>query len=153
MKKIFALLMLLLGFAAPTVLADVTEEIKLAREIAQKQKKLIILENLDLTEAEKEAFLPVYAEYQKARRLNNEALGRLIVDFAENYDVMTDAKALSLLEDVLTIKEGRIAIKRGYLDKFKAVLPGKKVARYYQIESKLEALADVKLAEVIPLLQ
>ena len=153
MKKIFLLVSLCIGFTAPQVFADAAEEIKLAREIAQKQKQLIILENLDLTEAEEQAFLPVYMEYQKARRFNNEALGRLIIDFAENYDVMTNAKALSLLDDVLTVKEGRMTIKRGYVDKFKAVLPGKKVARYYQIESKLEALAEVKLAEVIPLLQ
>ncbi len=128
------------------------EQLKLAREQAQKQKKAIVLENLELTEAQTKAFLPVYEEYQIARRFNNEALGRLIVDFAENYDEMTDEKALNLLHDVLMVKQGRMDIKIGYVDKFKAVLPGKKVARYYQIESKLEALAEVKLAEIIPLL-
>ncbi len=106
-----------------------------------------------MTPEEQKAFLPVYDQYQEARGKNNEALGRLIVDFAKNYESMTDEKALALLNEVLAVKQGRLDIKKEYLGKFKAVLPGKKVARYYQIESKLEALAEVELAEVIPLVQ
>lgn len=155
MKKYLMFVAVVVSFFVTHVHAkgsEGAEQLKLAREIAQKQKKAIVLENLELTEEQSKAFLPVYEEYQKARRFNNEALGRLIVVFAENYDDMTDEKALSLLHDVLMVKQGRMDIKMGYVEKFKAVLPGKKVARYYQIESKLEALAEVKLAEIIPLL-
>lgn len=153
MKKLILLVSLFFCFNITPAIAENSEEVKLAQEIAQKQKKLIILENLELTTEEQKAFLPVYDEYQEARGKNNEALGRLIVDFAKNYESMTDDKALALLNEVLTVKQGRLDIKKSYLGKFKAVLPGKKVARYYQIESKLEALAEVELAEVIPLVQ
>lgn len=153
MKKLILLAGLFFSLTASPAFADTTEEAQLAREIAQKQKKLIVLENLNLTAEEQQAFLPVYKEYQDARRYNNEALGRLIVDFAKNYETMTNDKAISLLNEVLAVKQGRLDVKKGYLNKFKAVLPGTKVARYYQIESKLEALAEVKLAEIIPLVQ
>ncbi len=153
MKKMVFLLPLLFNLVTASVFAEGAEELKEARAIARQQKRMVILQNLQLTENEKQAFLPVYEQYQNARRFNNEALGRVIVDFAENYDEMSDAKALELLEQVLQIKQGRLDIKNAYLEKFKAVLPGKKVARYYQIENKLEALAEVKLAEIIPLLQ
>ena len=153
MKNLILLASLFFSFIAPPAFAETIDQAQLAQEVAQKQKKLIILENLNLTAEEQKAFLPVYREYQDARRYNNEALGRLIVDFAKNYETMTNDKALSLLNEVLAVKQGRMDIKKGYLDKFNAVLPGTKVARYYQIESKLEALAEVKLAEIIPLVQ
>ncbi len=153
MKKLIFLVSLLFCFNLTPAFAENSEEVKLAQDIAKKQKKLIILENLELTPEEQKAFLPVYDQYQEARGKNNEALGRLIVDFAKNYESMTDEKALALLNEVLAVKQGRLDIKKEYLGKFKAVLPGKKVARYYQIESKLEALAEVELAEVIPLVQ
>ena len=42
-------------------------------------------------------------------------------------------------------------MKKGYVKKFKKVLPAKKVARYYQVENKLDAIIDVDLAREIPL--
>lgn len=153
MKKVLLLMTLFTGLCANPVFAGQTDEVQLAKEIVQKQKKLIVLENLGLNAAEKTAFLPVYAEYQNARKHNNEALGRLIVKFADNYENMTNTTALDLLNSVLKVRQGRLDIKDAYVAKFKKILPGKKVARYYQIESKLEALAEVKLAEVIPLIQ
>ena len=153
MKNLILLLSLFFSFMTFTAFAETVDEAQLGRETAQKQKMLIVLENLNLTAEEQQAFLPVYREYQDARRYNNEALGRLIVDFAKNYETMTDDKALSLLNEVLAVKQGRLDIKKGYIDKFKTVLPGTQIARYYQIESKLEAIAEVKLAEVIPLVQ
>ena len=46
-----------------------------------------------------------------------------------------------------------IKLKKSYLSKFKAVLPPKKVARYYQLENKIQAVIAFQLADRIPLVK
>ena len=42
------------------------------------------------------------------------------------------------------------AAGRAYVDDFSAVLPGRKVARFYQIENKMDAVLRYELASRIP---
>ena len=42
-------------------------------------------------------------------------------------------------------------MKRSYVPKLEKVLPGAKVARYMQIESKIRAIVKMELAASIPL--
>ena len=51
----------------------------------------------------------------------------------------------------MRIEEDRARLKAQYLPKFKKVLPVKKVARFYQIENKLDTALLAELAEAIPL--
>jgi hypothetical protein len=44
-------------------------------------------------------------------------------------------------------------VKQENLPAFTAALPGRKVARFYQIENKMDAVVRYKLAETIPVVQ
>ena len=114
---------------------------------------MIIAANVDLTEAESQGFWPIYNDYQNGIRKNNDRILALIEDFAANYEVMTDAKAKSLLEEAIAIETDELAWKNSYLPKFGKVLPAKKLVQYYQVENKLKAIIDYDLAGAIPLVK
>jgi hypothetical protein len=126
---------------------------EILREKIQADKKLIIAANLDLTETEAKAFWPIYEEFQTQLLQNNERVGKLIMEYAENYDIMTAETAQKLLNESIMLEEQRLELRQLYLPKFNAALPAIKVGRYYQIENKIQAILHYELAESIPLMK
>jgi hypothetical protein len=53
----------------------------------------------------------------------------------------------------MSIESDRLKLKKEYLPKFRKVLSEKKVARYYQLENKIEAIVNYEVAKVIPLVK
>jgi hypothetical protein len=67
-----------------------------------------------------------------------------------NYKNLSDEKATTIVTDYLTVEEDRAKLRRSYLPEFSKALPGRKVARLYQIENKMDAVLRYELAEEIP---
>lgn len=143
---------MLVFFLIPvTLLAQTDDQMQITREAAKANKKLIVSENMNMTEEEATNFWPVYDEYQKAIGALYQKTGEVIKSYAENYDTLTDEKAKSLLNQSIAVQEDRVNLQKSYLPKFNKVLPAKKVTRYYQIENKLDAILRFDLARGIPL--
>ncbi len=125
----------------------------LLRQKIQADKKLVVAENMQLSEAEAKGFWPVYEAYQADLEKINARLGQLIKRYAEDYrdNTLTDEKANGLIDEALAIEEAEVSLKRSYQPKLAAVLPGRKVARYLQIENKIRAVIKYQLADDIPL--
>ena len=126
---------------------------QMVREKLQADKKLAVAEGLALTQAESTAFWPIYNKYQEDQRRVTDRLLQVINDYAATYQNMTDSTARRLLESTIGVYRDRQALMESYLPKFRAVLPERKVARYYQIEQKIRAMLDYELASNIPLIR
>jgi hypothetical protein len=119
----------------------------------QAERTKIVAANLTLTEPEATKFWPLYNEYRgEHSKLDDRAL-KLLEDFADNYNALSEDKAKELLERQLSIEDDRAKLRRSYAGKFQKVIPPKKVARYYQIERKLDAAVAFEAAASIPLAQ
>ena len=153
MKKLKLLLIPIFCLIPAVLFAQTSDQMQLIREAAKANKKLIVSTNLQLTEGEAKGFWSIYEEYQKALRELNERTGKVIKDYANNYNYLSDEKAKSILEDYITIEEDRIKLQKSYISRFNKVLPAKKVTRYYQIENKLSAIMKYDLARGIPLVK
>jgi hypothetical protein len=66
---------------------------------------------------------------------------------------MKDEKAKALLDESITIESLGLKLRQAYLPKFRKALLEKKVARYYQIENKIQAMLNYELAKGIPLVE
>jgi hypothetical protein len=77
----------------------------------------------------------------------------LIADFADAYGKMTNDNARNLLDELLAIESIGVMLRQAYLSEFRKVLPEVKVARYYQIENKIQAVLMYELARNIPLVK
>jgi hypothetical protein len=116
-------------------------------------KKLLVAENMQLTEAEAKAFWPVYDQYQDELFLLRSRTAKLIKDYADAYDKMNNDTAKRLLDEFVTIEALGPKLRQAYLPKFRKALPETKVVRYYQIENKIQAVLFYELAANIPLIK
>ena len=118
-------------------------------------KKLLVAANMNLTEQEAAAFWPVYEAYQKDLTALNGRIKGMIKSYADAYNqgAVSDETAKKLLNEALAIEASEVDLKKSYVPKFEKVLPAAKVARYYQIESKIRAAIKAELADGIPLVQ
>jgi hypothetical protein len=124
-----------------------------ARADLQAERTKLVAANLQLTDAEAGKFWPLYEEYRgKQNRLDDRAIA-LVEDFANHYDNLSDDKAKELIQRQLEIEKDRLKLRRDYFGKFEKVIPPKKVARYYQIERKMDATIAFEAAKAIPLAQ
>jgi hypothetical protein len=126
-------------------------ESQAARADIQADRTKVVAANLQLTEAESAKFWPVYNEYRgKVNKLDDRSLA-MLQDYANNYENLSDEKAKELIKTSLDLEKQRLDLRRSYLGKFEKVLPWKKVARYYQIERKLDTAILYEAAQAIPL--
>jgi len=116
-------------------------------------KKLLVANNMDLTDAEAKRFWPLYDSYQEELQQINHRLGRTIMDYADalNKGPIPNETAEKLMSEALDVEEAEVNLKRSYAQKLDDVLPATKVARYVQIEHKIRAVVKSELAQRIPL--
>jgi len=129
------------------------DNMEIVKEKIRSDKKLFIATNMQLTESETKAFWPVYESYQAELGKLRDREIKLIEKFAANYETMSDDAAKNLLDDAMSIDSDHQKLRQSYLAKFRGVLSDTKVARYYQLESKIDAVLEYELARRIPLVQ
>ena len=153
MGRAMASMILLMLLAAPAWAQQITDQIEVTRSVAEAERKLIVSKNLKLTEAESEAFWPVYNQYREAIRKVTDKRVALIRKFASEFDTLDDDRAEGLMKDYLDFQEEHVKTRRSHVKKFSKVLPPRKLFRFYQIDGKLNVIVDFELARSIPLIQ
>jgi hypothetical protein len=131
--------------------ADLNEAVEEARTIIQSERKQLISRGLDLTAEESNAFWPIYDRYMLDMKTVGELRVKVITDYAANYDRLTDDISSQLIADMLKYQENVVKTRKSYLRKFRKAIPETKLARFYQIENKLDAITNFVLADQIPL--
>jgi hypothetical protein len=116
-------------------------------------KKLLVANNMDLTDAEAKKFWPLYDAYQIELGKLNHRLGKTIKEYAEafNKGSIPNNTAKKLLNEALAVDEAEVKLRRTYADKIGKVMSATKAARYIQIENKIRAILKAELAADIPL--
>jgi hypothetical protein len=139
--------------AAQASTADVEREMDSVRQVVRTNRKKIVAGAMDLTTEENQKFWPLYAEYRDLSAKQGDRLTRIITEYAQSYDTLSDAEATKLMTDYATLDQDRINLRGAYVKKFGAFLPPKKLMRYFQLENKLDAIMNYDLAASIPLPQ
>src|SRR5262249_39020780 len=129
------------------------DNMQIVREKLRADKKLLVSDAMKLTDAEAKGFWPVYESYQKELSAVNDRVLKLIQDYAKNYSSMTNEVAKKLVDDYLAAEGDRLKIRHSYLPRFRKVLSDIKVARFYQLENKIQASINYDLASGIPLVE
>ena len=157
MKALYAAIAattLLVGSAA-LAQDQAADNMEIVREKVRADKKLLVAANMELSESEAAAFWPVYEAYQKEIGELNQRTLKAIETYADVYNQGTvpDDVAKKLLDEALAIDAAEVDLRKSYVPKFSKVLPAAKVARYYQIESKIRAAIKYEIASGIPLVK
>jgi peptidoglycan hydrolase CwlO-like protein len=133
------------------VRADIDKALDELRKEGRAGKADILGKTMALDSTQAAAFWPVYKQYEaELQTLGNERVA-IIEDFAEHFDSMDDAKAKALTDRQIALEEKKVALVKKYRDEMAKVLPAKAVARWLQVESRLNKLVELSVASEIPL--
>ena len=130
---------------------NMNDKIEMARSATELERKAVITRGLQLSGEESTEFWPIYDDYAAEKKRVNDRLVKIITDYAANFEDLSDELATSLVKDSMDVQEDLLKVRKKYLKKFKRVLTPKTLARFYQIENKLDAVANVTMAQGIPL--
>ena len=154
MNRITAVLgIAVLGLASPSLAQSVNDDVELIRSVVQTERKAVVANNMQLTEAESEAFWPVYNEYEQAMRKVNTKRVEVLRRLAAEYETLTDEQAEDLLKESFEFQKERVKVRQSFRKKFAKVLTGRRVARFYQIDGKIDSIIDFDIARSVPLVR
>ena len=131
--------------------AELNNAIEMVRSVSRLERKVVITDQLAMTNDESAAFWPVYNAYAAEIKAIDDRLAQLILDYAERYENLPDELARTLVDDYLEIESDRLNVRQKYVRKFDDVLAPRKLARFIQVENKLNVLTQLYLADEIPL--
>ena len=133
--------------------AELDRNIELMRANVGYEKSNWIRSNRPLTEREAEIFWPLYRRYQMELNKIGREREAMIDDYAAHHANLTDAKARAILDQSFALESKIQTIRRLYKNEFLTVLVPKVVARFFQVEHRLNLLIDLEVAASIPLVE
>ena len=152
MKKLLSIVSIVL-FSTAIYAQTQNDYLELARDVLKTEKKAVIAEVMELTEAESTPFWELYNEYQGKLYLVANKRIAIIKDFADNFETLSDEKADQLWISAQAYNQEVLKLEKQYYKKFKKILPAGKAARFFQAENKIETMIDAQLALEIPLIE
>jgi len=124
--------------------------IELLRSDLRTQKVAVITQVMGFTEAEDQAFWPVYRQYElELAKLNDERIQN-IETYSRTYTNLSDTVANDLVTKALDLEARRAALKQKFYSQLKAVMSPKTAARALQVESQILLLLDLQIAASLP---
>jgi len=127
------------------------QDIAMLRQDIRAMKMRVIGENMSLSDAEAQKFWPIYKHYaDDLHDVHNEKYA-LLKQYAETWSTMTDQDALIYVRRSMEVDANAQALRLKYVPVVTQVLPGKKVATFFQLERKLCLMVDLQLFSQIPL--
>lgn len=131
--------------------SEATNEVLLSTLRAN--RKAFVAVNLQLTDAQAKEFWPLYDRYAQEIGAIGDRVAGLVQEYEKSYADLSNEKALELITGYLDAEAERAKVRRGYLDQFAKILPGRTVARFFQLENKIDAVLRYDLARTIPVVE
>jgi hypothetical protein len=133
--------------------SGIERDIQMLRQDLRSKKKQTIAANLQLSDADATKFWPVYDQYVAELTKINDEKYAVIKEYADAWGNMQDDQALSLINRALAVEERVAQLRIKYVPIFSKVVSGSKVATFFQIERRVQALVDLQLSAQLPLVQ
>ena len=151
MKQATAFLLSAILLAGPVYANEVVDE---GREMIQETRLDIVRSELQLSHEEAEAFWPIYEQYRGETDAIQDRYAAMIKEYMRRYDNadLSNEYADELIETFFSIKRELLDVQEKYLVEIRTVLPALKVARLFQLENKINAEIDERLALIVPLI-
>ena len=138
---------------AQEISVEAWEELRELQGKILEGRDAIVKANLPLTDTEGKAFWPVYEKYRAAADAIHERQAKLVEAYAANFEAMSEPKAEAFLKEWLAIDRADLEMREDYARKVRKVLPARKAIRFFQVESKLDAIMRLDETLRIPLVE
>jgi len=154
MKKLIILpLLLLFSTCFAQIESFESEYVEMIKKGIQEESRMIVAENLTLTEEQAKIFWPLYDEYDAAYDgLVNERV-KVIEDYLMNYYGLDEEIGKELIDKSIELKKKAVDLQEEYVNKMLEVLPISVVGKFFQIDNRIAAIIDIARMANIPLLR
>jgi hypothetical protein len=135
----------------PAVAQSVTDELEVMRGILKADRKVMVAEVMQFTEAESTAFWPLYRDYRIEMDRLGDSIVKLVLEYADTYPAVAEDRAAAMLKDYLALEKNWDSVRAKHLKKMSKVLPASKVLRFAQVENRLDLALRLQMAGAVPL--
>jgi hypothetical protein len=125
------------------------QEIEEKNDKIQAQKVAFLTERMNLSAKEAQVFWPIYNEFQDKKDKITAQRRTTRQYYKQNAETLSDKEANDILNKFVSIEQQDVNLFVEYNDKFKQVLPAKKVMQLYIAENQFKAWLISKLRNPI----
>ena len=129
----------------------VTDEIEILRSLLKADRKVVVAEAMQFTDAEGTAFWPLYRDYRAGMEKLGDGIVKLVLEYSDAYPNVPEDRAEKLLKAYLALEKDLVSVRAKHLKKIAKALPASKVLRFAQVESRLDLAMRLQMASVVPL--
>ncbi|HMD36683.1 MAG TPA: hypothetical protein VKH42_17035 [Vicinamibacterales bacterium] len=133
--------------------ANIRAYVELLRSDVRASKIAIMASVMNFTEAEDKAFWPIYRQYDAELNTINDERVRLIADYANHFESLTDDVADRIAKGALELENKRQELKVKYYDRVKSATSARTAARFLQVENQMLMIIDLQIAASLPIVQ
>lgn len=152
MKKIILVAACAL-FTISTYAQSTIDELKLMQSSYGLDKKQLVVETMKFSEEESAKFWPIYDKYETERmNLGKERIEN-VMNYANNYDIMTDAKAMELVNATFANHAAFTKLQQKTFKEMTTAITAIRAAQFIQLEVYLENAIRMEILDEIPLIK
>ena len=129
---------------------DIDSTIAMARANMQADRTALITTGMNFSDKESAAFWPIYQQYEYERSRQDDRRAAVIKQYSQKYPKLTDAEAKSMAEEMFDSESRLAELKKKYYKKFNKVLPSLTVAKFFQLERRVDLLMDMNVEYSLP---
>jgi hypothetical protein len=150
--KIFTTIFFIaIGAASSLAAQTVHDEIALNRAQIEADRQTIVAATMGLSEADGKVFWPLYKDYRaEMDKPVNRAWG-LLVNYGERWESLSDDDGAKLMNEWLGVEQSIVEVKQKWAKRMSKDLHAATVARFFQIDNKLDSIIRLEAAAEIPL--
>jgi len=124
--------------------------IAVVRANMRADRAALITTGMNFTDKDGAAFWPIYQQYEYERSRLDDRRAAVIKQYTQKYPNLTDAEAKAMAEQMFDCESRLAELKKKYYKKFNKVLPALTVAKFFQLERRVDLLMDLNVEYSLP---
>ena len=125
----------------------------LLRADIKAQRNDIISAIMQFSDSDAAKFWPIFKQYDAELTKIGDGRTQLIVDYARNYDSLTNEEADRLMSKAFELEAQRATLKKKYFDKMKMKLSATQAAKFFLVENQIQHIVDLQISASLPVVQ
>jgi hypothetical protein len=123
---------------------------QVARAGVSADRATIVSEGMNFNEHDGAAFWPLYRSYEYERSTLDDTRVAFIKEYTVKSATLNDADAKSMAEGMFEYDRRIAELKKKFFKKFNKVLPALTVAKFFQLDRRIDLLMDMKVESSLP---
>jgi len=122
----------------------------LLRSDVSGKREAIVKEIMQLSDSDGEKFWPIYRQYESERAKLDDTEAQLMNEYVKDYQSMSDVEADQLMSKTFDLEAQRAGLRRKYFETMKKDVSASTAARFFEVDSQLQHIADLQTASKLP---